>query len=317
MVKMVTLAHLSDVHLPVLPRIALHHMNLKRGLGLINWHRKRHAIHRMETVEALLDDLARQRPDHILVTGDLANLGLPEEHANALAWLQRLGTPETVSVIPGNHDIYTRIGSDPGVRRWQDYMASDAWGKALTGADGFPYVRRHGDVALIGLNSAVPTPPFVAAGRLGQVQLERLPALLDATRAAGLVRVVLIHHPPLPGQASRLRGLEDAGALQSILANHGAELVLHGHNHRNMEARTAWSGGTAIALGVASFSAGVAHGHEPLARYNVIRIMNSVDSHDIELIGRGLKAAGGPVVELERRKLHVGPAPAALQAPAE
>lgn len=315
---MVTLAHLSDVHLPALPHVPLRHLNLKRGLGLINWHRKRHAIHRMETVEALLEDLARQRPDHIVVTGDLANLGLPEEHANALAWLQRLGAPASVSAVPGNHDIYTRLGRDPGVERWRAYMQSDEWGLALTGETaGFPYVRRIGEIALIGLNSAVPTPPFVAAGRLGEAQLARLPKLLDAIRSAGLVRVVLIHHPPLPGQATRLRGLQDADVLQTLLQRHGAELVLHGHNHRNMEARASWNGGEAIALGVPSFSAGLAHGHEPLARYNVIRVTTDGGAQVLELIGRGLAAPGGPVVELERRKLHVRPAVAALQRSAE
>ena len=319
---MVTLAHLSDVHLPVLPRIPFTHLSLKRGLGLLNWHCKRQRVHRMDAVDALLADLARQAPDHIAVTGDLANLGLPEEHANALAWLQRLGPPSKVSVVPGNHDIYTRLGRDPGVERWRDYMTSDDWGRTLTGetADAplvFPYVRRLGDIALIGLCSAVPTPPFVAAGRLGEAQLARLPRLLDATHAAGLVRVVLIHHPPLPGQATRRRGLEDAAALQAVLQKHGAELVLHGHNHRNMEARASWHGGEAIALGVPSFSAGIAHGHEPVARYNVIRITRTSDGHEIELTGRGFAAPGGPVVELDRRKLHVRPAAPALHVQGE
>jgi 3',5'-cyclic AMP phosphodiesterase CpdA len=317
-VKMATLAHLSDVHLPAEPRIGLSDLNLKRGFGLINWRRKRRAIHRMAAADALVADMARYAPDHIAVTGDLVNLGLPEEHANALSWLQRLGTPASVSVVPGNHDIYTRLGADPGTARWQAYMASDDWGRTLTGGPGnFPYLRRVGDIALIGLCSAVPTPPFVAAGRLGADQLGRLPALLDATAGHGLVRVVLIHHPPFPGQAKRLRGLEDAAALQDIVARHGAELILHGHNHRNMEARTRWPGGDAVAIGVPSFSAALVHGHEPLARYNLITVTRDAAEMRIELVGRGLQSPEGPVIELERRQLHIRPAAAALQAPGE
>lgn len=315
---MATLAHLSDIHLPVLPRIPLAHLGLKRGLGLINWLRKRQAVHCMEVVEALLADLAFQAPDHIAVTGDLANLGLPAEHANALAWLQRLGSPTKVSVVPGNHDIYTRLGSDPGVERWQSYMESDDWGRTLTkGTPGFPYVRRVGNIALIGLCSAVPTPPFIAAGRLGEAQLAQLPRLLDATQAANLVRVVLIHHPPLPGQATRLRGLEDAGSLKAVLEKHGAELVLHGHNHRNMEARAIWGAGSAIVLGVPSFSASLPHRDEPLGRYNMLRLTRTADGLEIELTGRGLAVPGGPVVELDRRKLHAYPAAAVLRVSGE
>ena len=119
-------------------------------------------------------------------------------------------------------------------------MASNAGGKlhlsATAGgpAAAFPFVRMLHDVALIGLNSAVPTPPLIASGQLGKAQLQELAHVLDSTRRAGLFRLLLIHHPPLPGQASPTRGLKDAAALQSVLHAHGAELVVHGHNHRNM-----------------------------------------------------------------------------------
>lgn len=299
-----TLAHLSDVHLPLEARLTPRHWRVKRMLGAVNWQRNRRAVHRADVIEMLLADMAAQCPDHIAVTGDLVNIGLPDEHATALAWLQRLGPPELVSVVPGNHDIYVRSRRDPGVARWADYMASDAWGRELTRAwTGWPYVRRLGPAALIGLNSAVPTAPFIAAGRLGPEQLARLPGLLDRIRADGLVRLVLVHHPPLPGQAARLRGLEDAVKLKRVLATHGAELLLHGHNHRNMQRSVTWHGGTALAVGVPSFSAGVSSGAEPLARYNLIRLHPGKGTTRIELFGRGLAAPGGPVVEIERRWL--------------
>ena len=302
---MLTLAHLSDVHLAPLPRLPLAHANVKRALGFLNWHRKRHAVHRPEVVAALLADLTMQNVDHIAVTGDLVNIGLPEEYTAAQAWLERLGSPRDVSVVPGNHDIYTRLVGDPGVERWRGYMDSDDWGRTLTSSwVGFPYARRIRNVALIGLCSAIPTPPFVAGGRLGPEQLARLPGLLDACRRDGLIRVVLIHHPPFPGQASRLRGLFDTKALQGVIAQHGAELILHGHNHVNMLARSEWPGGSVIALGVPSFSAGKAHHGESLGRYNLIRFLpESETGLGIELIGRGLSGSGLEVVEVERRRL--------------
>ena len=78
----------------------------KRGLGYINWHRGRKYIHRRETLDAVTRDLKTIATDHIAVTGDLANLSLPIEYAAARAWLETLGPPRDVTVIPGNHDAY-------------------------------------------------------------------------------------------------------------------------------------------------------------------------------------------------------------------
>ena len=140
-------------------------------------------------------------------------------------------------------------------------MTSDAQGAAHAGhGEAFPFVRMLGPVALIGVNSAVPTPPLVASGRLGAEQLARLAAVLERLGGAGVFRLVLIHHPPLPGQAKRYRDLEDAADLEAVLARHGAELVIHGHNHHNMLAWCATSaGGKVPVVGAPSASLGRPH----------------------------------------------------------
>jgi len=163
-------------------------------------------------------------------------------------------------------------------------------------------VRVVGRVALIGLNSALPTPPVMAWGRIGSDQLARLAAVLDRLAAANLFRLVLIHHPPLPGQGSRTRGLRDASAVEAVLKRHGAELVVHGHNHRNILVWLACESGVCPVVGAPSASLGRPHRHEPLARYNLYRIDGGARA--IELVGRGLAEPGGDIVELERRKLH-------------
>ncbi len=298
------LAHISDLHLGPVEGFALRHWNVKRGLGYANWIGRRRRVHRPQVVAKLLEDLRTQHPDHVAVTGDLVNIGLPSEYENALAWLAGIGPPDRVTVVPGNHDIYVRLKSDPGVNRWRDYMSELP---RRAGGDGappvFPFVRRLGEVALIGVCSAVPTPPFVAAGRVGEDQLAALGPLLDRLHAEGLVRVILIHHPPLPDQASPRRGLTNAARLASVLERHGAELILHGHTHLNMLTTRAWHAGEIPVVGVASASVARRHKHEPLGRYNLIRIDRDRGRARIELIGRGLQEAGGPVVELERRTL--------------
>lgn len=297
-----TLAHLSDIHLGPIHGIGPLHFNIKRALGLANWLLKRRHVHLPRVSALLLEDLHRHRPDHIAVTGDLVNLGLPGEMEHAARWLAALGPPDGVTAIPGNHDIYVRLHTDRGVERWRPYMQGDAGAsKILPG--GFPFVRRRGPIALVALNSALPRPPFLASGRLGEAQLSALARVLDELGAERLARVVLIHHPPLPGQADHRRGLEDAGALADVLARHGAELVLHGHNHRDMhEQRTGRMGATHV-VGVASASSGKRHKAEPLARYNLYRFEPSDAGTQVFLTGRGLAEPDGPVVELERRLL--------------
>ncbi|KWT70237.1 putative phosphohydrolase Icc family [Hyphomicrobium sulfonivorans] len=323
----ITLAHLSDAHIAPVPAIGLRHLNLKRGLGYLNWRRNRQGTHRRDALDAIVADMQAQNPDHIAITGDLINLGLPGEYAAAHDWLQSIGTPERVSLVPGNHDIYTTLRNDAGVARWADYMASDVWGKAFapdvaqcdrvthrtTREDApsllFPFVRRVGPVALIGLNSAVETPPFVAAGELGGRQREALETLLPKLGAEGLIRVVLIHHPPLSQLAPPRRGLRDAPELSRILARHGAELVLHGHNHVDSEVLLPSFepelGGVPV-LGVGSSSMAHAHKNEPPGRYNLVRIGRDEDGRArIAYTTRGLDE-GGRVVPIAHREIASG-----------
>jgi 3',5'-cyclic AMP phosphodiesterase CpdA len=309
MITALTIAHLSDVHLGPIRGFEPRYWTLKRLSGYWNWQRRRRTQHLRHVLDSLVADLQAQAPDHIVVTGDLANIGLPQEHIDALGWLESLGPPDRVSVIPGNHDIYARQiyarQPDPGTRRWSAYMASDLEGKLHleSGREAeFPFVRRLRGLALIGLNSALPTPPLIAAGRAGRAQLAALASLLDSTGRAGLFRLVCIHHPPLPGQASRTRGLKDAAALQAVLHRCGAELVIHGHNHTNTLVLQPSSRGRPIPIvGVASASLAKRRGHEPLARYNLYRIEGP--PWRIDLIGRGLADAAGEIGEIERRTL--------------
>jgi len=302
-----TLAHLSDVHLGPLPPVGARHWNLKRLLGWLNWQHRRRHVYSRDVLDRLVDDLRAQAPDHIAVTGDLANLGLPAEHETALAWLGTIGSPERVTAIPGNHDIYSGIGTDPGTGRWHPHMSTNsaaadyAIAEAM-GADAvFPFVRRFGRIAIIALNSAVRTRPFQAIGRLGSDQLRRLAKILDRLGAEGMMRVVLIHHPPLPGLSQKRHDLADAVALADVLARYGAELVLHGHEHRET---LVWHGtpiGRIPIIGVPSASLALPYNNEPLARYNLYRLPTGANRPRIEMIVRGLAGPGGPIVELARK----------------
>jgi len=219
------LAHLSDPHIPPLPRAALLSLFGKRITGFLNWKLRRGNWHSREVLNALVRDLLAQNPDHIALTGDLANLALDAEFGNGRELLGQLGAADRVTVIPGNHDNYVRGAESKYMTAWQRYLEGD-----IRDEYGFPFVRERGGVALIGLSTAVPTLPFFATGKLGRAQLRRLASALAETEARNLFRVVLIHHPPA-GRRSWLRRLVDARQFRKVIKEYGAELILSGHDH--------------------------------------------------------------------------------------
>lgn len=196
---MFTLAHISDPHLGPLPDPKLLQLFSKRLLGYLNWQRNRSKIMGANYLEQLVEDMRAKAPDHIAVTGDLVNIALPLEIAGARTWLEEVGEPQNVSVVPGNHDAYV-----PGaVRRaraaWWPYMCGDGAEEAPTvgtkSEATFPYVRKRGDIALVGVTTGRASAPWFATGRVGSAQSKRLRAVLEDLGGEGLFRVVMLHHP--------------------------------------------------------------------------------------------------------------------------
>ena len=224
------------------------------------------------------------------MTGDLVNIGLDAEIEAARHWLSSLGRPEDVSFTPGNHDAY--VPAVAAHRR--DLRALDHFG----GRRRLSLSARRGGVALIGLSSGVPTAPFVASGRLGAEQREKLAALLDKTRAEGLARVVLLHHPPHRGGATMGRGLDDAAEFEAMIARHGAELVLHGHNHKISLHRLTGAHGETMVVGAASASA-KAGTHNHRAAYNLYSIAREGDKIVISARSRGIRDDDETIEDLD------------------
>jgi 3',5'-cyclic AMP phosphodiesterase CpdA len=263
---MTLLAHLSDLHAtPVRIGRPLDFAS-KRFFGWLSWRVHRGRIYRGEALDALVRDLAELAPQHVVVTGDLTNVACEEEFPQARAWLERLGGPERVSVVPGNHDAYVALPRERSWDLWSDYLRSD--GVDVTE---FPSVRVRGALALVGLSSAEPTPPFVASGRVGAAQLERLEKRLDELSDSHLCRVVLVHHPVMEGVVSARRALRDRAALRAVLVRTGADLVLHGHGHRTSFGEIPGPDGPIPVVGVRSASDASARSHKR-AQYHVYEI---------------------------------------------
>ncbi len=260
-------AQLSDPHLTSLKSVRSRDLISKRALGYLSWRRKRRFEHRTEVLEALQRDLALSELDQLLITGDLTHIGLPQEFEQAQQWLQELGSPSKVALVPGNHDACVTVPWSESFALWQRYMASDDDQNTVRDGMNFPSLRVREGIAFIGLSSACPKPPLMATGTIDSEQLERLPALLQRTADAGLFRVVFLHHCPIAGKEKWRKRLTNASAIQALLEEHGAELVLHGHGHRAQYSELQTCHGTLPIIAVPSASALGLNGAD-IAHYN-------------------------------------------------
>jgi len=311
-----TLAHLSDLHATPIPLCSVPSMSFKQTLGWLKWTLQRSKEHRTEVLDALVEDLQAARPDHVVVTGDLTNLGMETEFAAATAWLQRLGGPQQVSIVPGNHDTYTFASPTVLWRHWLEYLQSDSQGQTTQHVthspdceqpSDFPTLRIRGPVALIGVSSAQPTNLFYANGSVGKAQLERLEQLLHNLAESALCRVVLIHHPLSKEGIAQRRRLSDAQAVQEVLQRTGADLVLHGHTHRTSLVTVPGRDNAIPVIGVRSSSA-IGRKPHKRARYHLYRIEQMDSPQDrhrfrITLVTRGYDETQGSFQHTKERVL--------------
>jgi 3',5'-cyclic AMP phosphodiesterase CpdA len=268
---MFRLAHISDPHLGPLPEVRWRDLASKRVTGYVNWQRHRGKALASPALSQIMADLAAQRPEHLAVTGDLVNLGLDAEVENARLWLESHGAPADISVVPGNHDAYVPGALAKACKSWRAFMSGDAAPKSAAPGDMFPYLRVREHVAVIGVSSAIATSPFLARGAFRSGQARKLAQILDECGQRRLFRVVLIHHPPVRGAAALHRRLFGIGLFQRTVAEHGAELVLHGHTHQPTVHFIEGPDGKIPVVGVSSTSQ-ASGGHKPAAGYNLFEI---------------------------------------------
>lgn len=291
------IAHISDLHLLALDAAIPFRLLNKRLTGYANLRLRRKHVHRAEIVHAIAEHLRKERVDHVCITGDVTNLALEVE----LQLVRRviddvLGLPrDRVSIVPGNHDVYTK-GSERSRRffhAFEPYLQSDLPELATSHAAGpFPFVKLRGPVAIIGLASAAPRLPFVAAGKLGKAQLDALGAILRHPEVAKRTPVVLQHHPlhnPPSALKARLEGLDDADRLIDELSVVPQGLVLHGHLHRRVRNRQTTREGEIAAVGATSASL-VHESPIRMAGYNAYDFAGdgsivAVESHAIDVDG--------------------------------
>jgi 3',5'-cyclic-AMP phosphodiesterase len=166
----------------------------------------------------------KQQPDAVVITGDLTELGSPEEYAFLRGLLAPLVMP--LYLIPGNHDERGALR-----KAFPDHAY-------LTQSQQFiQYVIDSHPLRIVALDTVIPG----ASG--GELCRERL-AWLERTLAGARDRptVVMMHHPPF---RTFIEGM-DAMALRDpqpfadvIQRNPQVEAILCGHVHRPITVRFA------------------------------------------------------------------------------
>ena len=294
---MFRLAHVTDLHFRNFAGARLRDFFGKRAIGALNLGLIRRRKYRMELLAALGDDLRARPHDHLVMSGDLGNVSLPSEWRSARSWIERTGaTAENATVIPGNHDAYVKevVVSGAFEQLFAAYQSADL----RLEADGYPFARLRGEIALVCANTCVPTGDLGAWGRLGDAQLRRIEALLAAPEVRARFRVLVIHHPPVMHRPPENRNLCDRAKLVEVLARVGAELVVHGHDHRDEFAELAGPDGRRIPV-VGAGSASYAGSADRCSRYNVYQI----DGPRVDMLTYAYDSATGSYREFRRRTI--------------
>ena len=171
-------------------------------------------------VAALLDLAARERPDVLVVSGDITQRARRRQFGAARAFVERVAAPQTLA-IPGNHDIPL---FNVVARAFAPYNGYErAFGRELEPEFDSP------DLLVTCVNTT--RPRRHKDGEVSEAQVERVAMRLRAARHSQL-RVVVVHQPVMAARSDDERNLLHGreGAVRAWVAA-GADVVMGGHIH--------------------------------------------------------------------------------------
>jgi len=191
-------------------------------------------------IAAVTRFVADERPDMVIVSGDLSAVGSAGELEDACGWLASLGPP--VVATPGNHDVpYHEVL--PRFRRpFERYVRASA-GRL---ADGW----RSDDLFVCTVNTARgwQLRPNWALGAISRAQRRAACAAL-AQAPVHALKVVVTHHPLLVPPNSPVDGRTSGGKHAAHrMIDAGADLMLSGHLHVMQALRIYGRRGNAVFL---------------------------------------------------------------------
>ena len=225
------IAHLSDIH--VLERRSRNAGSYSWGTRVVSIHRRLDDGARALKMKIALDCARRARADHIVISGDLTELGTPAQFERFAEILHESGIdPRCLTLVPGNHDAYD---------------ARDGWKKALTGplrafaasSAGEPgHLVDRGAFAILPIDASRHQSIARSGGELTERAADALQRRIEDPALQRKATVVVLHHPPFGNARSPwhfIDGLRGYARLLNLLMNHPHLHLLHGHRHRFLD----------------------------------------------------------------------------------
>lgn len=226
------IAHLSDVHV-LAPRGMRTTTTLELTTRFVSFGRSLDPEPRIRNLLASLCGAREAGASHYVVSGDLTEVGTPEQFEAFADALHQSGVPgDRVVLVPGNHDAYTR---------------PDAWARALDGplapfrtlaADQHGKVADHGDIVFLPLDVACHQKITRSAGELSDDAADALERRLCDFSGRGRALVVVLHHHPFEHTSRAWQwvdGLRGSARLMKLVERFDDVHVLHGHLHRPVD----------------------------------------------------------------------------------
>jgi 3',5'-cyclic-AMP phosphodiesterase len=161
-----------------------------------------------EIADSMIENINKNSPDIIVVTGDLTENGLAAEYNGAKNFIDRIECKNKI-IVPGNHD-----SRNAGYLFFEDlFKTRSTFGQ-------------FGEVTVVGLDSSQPE---LDDGHIGRENY----SWIEDTFSVNCFKVFALHHHliPIPRTGRGNNVLVDAGDVLELLDRSGVNLVLCGHWH--------------------------------------------------------------------------------------
>ncbi len=170
-------------------------------------------------IEPLLATVHANRPDCVVVSGDLTQRARVDEFRQARAFLDRLPTPQVV--VPGNHDV-------PLYRAWERILKPFGNYRRIIDENLEPSFIDD-EIAVLGVNTA--RAMTFKGGRINHAQIESMRSRFAALHPV-TTKIIVTHHPfDLPDAQGKVELVGRARQAMEAFSTSGVDLLLAGHFH--------------------------------------------------------------------------------------